>query len=238
MAVSYYFNKQPLTEQSLIEDLVVESIKIHGIDLKYLPRTLINQDQIFEEDLISMFKRAYTIEGYLKEVNGYGGRGDLISKFGLEIRDTMTFVVSQRRYEEEVGNSQLKPRPYEGDIIYVPITNDYMEIKYVVTTSPFFTLGKNYVYELKCEKLEYSSERINTGIPDIDKVVSAYSIANTGPISISTEDLFVLTTQSSNNIIIEFDEVSTVEKFAQNEELQFESDSIIDFTVRNPFGVA
>lgn len=237
MAVSYYFNKQPTNEQTLIENLVVESIKIHGNELKYLPRTLINQDQIFEEDLLSMFKRAYTIEGYIREVNGYGGRGDLISKFGLEIRDTMTFVISQRRYEEEVGNSQLKPRPYEGDIIYVPITNDYMEIKYVATTTPFFTLGKNYVYELKCEKLEYSSERIVTGIPDIDKVVSQYSIANTGPLSLTTEDLYILSTESSNNITIEFDEVSNVEKYAQNEELQQESDQIIDFSVSNPFGV-
>lgn len=237
MAVSFYFNKQPTNEQNLIEDLVVESIKIHGNELKYLPRTLINQDQIFEEDLLSMFKRAYTIEGYIKEVNGYGGRGDLISKFGLEIRDTMTFVISQRRYEEEVGNSQLKPRPYEGDIIYVPITNDYMEIKYVITTTPFFTLGKNYVYELKCEKLEYSSERITTGIPDIDKVTTQFSLANTGPMSLTTEDLSILSTESSNNIIIEFEEISNVEKYAQNEELQQESDQIIDFSVNNPFGV-
>lgn len=237
MATSFYFNKQPFTEQKLVEDLVVESIKIHGIDLKYLPRTLVNQDQIFEEDLLSLFKRAYTIEGYVREVNGYGGRGDLISKFGLEIRDTMSFVISQRRFEEEVGNSQQTPRPYEGDIIYVPMTNDYMEIKYVITTTPFFTLGKNYVYEIKCEKLEYSSERIITGIPDIDKVVTQFSVANTGPISITTEDLYTLTTQSSNNIIIEFEEIGNVEKYAQNEELQEESEQIIDFSVNNPFGV-
>lgn len=237
MVTSLYFNKQPSSEQDLVEDLVVESIKIHGVDLKYLPRTLIDQDQIFEEDVLSLFKRAYTIEGYVKEVNGYGGRGDLISKFGLEIRDTMTFVISQRRYEEEIGSYQTSSRPYEGDIIYVPITNDYMEIKYVITTTPFFTLGKNYVYELKCEKLEYSSERIATGIPDIDKVTTQYSLANTGPMSLTTEDLSILSTESSNNIIIEFTEISNVEKYAQNEELQQESDQIIDFSVNNPFGV-
>lgn len=236
MAVSYYFNKQPRNEQSLIEDLVVESIKINGIDIKYLPRTLVNQDQIFEEDVLSIFTKAFTIEAYPKEVMGYGGKGDILSKFGLEIRDTFTFVIAVRRFQEEVRNIINTSRPLEGDIIYVPQTNDYLEVGYVDMTTPFFTLGRTYVYELRCNKLEYSSERIQTGIPDIDKIVPQYTMANTGPISITTEDQYVLMTEASNNIIVEFADTSTREPYSQNNVLETESDKIIDFSVSNPFG--
>ncbi len=236
MATSRYFNKQSKNEQSLIEDLVVESIKIHGIDIKYLPRTLVNQDQIFEEDLLSIFTNAFNIEAYPKEVMGYGGKGELLSKFGLEIRDTFTFVIAIRRFQEEVRNTINTPRPFEGDIIYVPTTGDYLEVGFVDTNVPFFTLGRTYVYELKCNKLEYSSERIVTGIPEIDKIVPRLSIANTGPVSITTEDQNILLTEANNNIIIEFTDVSDKETFAQNDVLETESDKIIDFTVNNPFG--
>lgn len=236
MATNYYFNKSYGREQNLIEDLTIEAIQINGLDLKYLPRTLIDLDDIFKEDLVSRFTRAYTIEGYVREVEGFGGQHELISKFGLEIRDTLTFDIAKRRYREEVGNYVNNIRPMEGDIIYFPTTDGYYEIKYVNTTNPFYTLGKNHVFELKCELFEFSSEDIATGIPEIDIPISKYSLANTGPVAISSETGLALETENDLNIEVEFHTEYRQERNFQNIIIQTQSNNIIDFSENNPFG--
>ncbi len=236
MTVNPHFNKTYSQEQNLVESLVVESIKIHGYDFNYLPRTLINHDQIFEEDVLSVFNKAHTLEMYLQEVNGYAGQGDLLSKFGLEIRDNITLVCSKRRFIEEIGNHQTYKRPMEGDIIYFPISEDFFEIKYVKTFSPFFVLGKNYVFELKCMKLEYSHENIDTGIPNIDVLTSSYSLANTGEVILSTERSIPLSTSNGAILNIGYPSTQDITNDAQNNTFQEESDNIVDFSVNNPFG--
>ena len=236
MATNYYFNKSYKREQNLIEDLTIESIQIYGLELKYLPRTLVNLDDIFKEDLISLFERAYSIEGYVKESMGFGGAHEMVSKFALEIRDTITFNIAKRRYMEEIGNYETNVRPMEGDLIYFPVTESYFEIKYVNTTSPFFQLGKNYVFEIKCELFEFSSERIDTGIPEIDDTITKYSMANTGPIAILTETGDVLRTEANTNLEIEYSVEYREERNFQIIIIQTESDGIMDFTVTNPFG--
>jgi len=236
MAVNFYFDKSYKQEQDLVEDLVVESIQIHGLELKYLPRTLVKLDDIFKEDLISLFDRAYTLEGYVVETTGFGGQGDMITKFGFEIRDSMSFNISKRRYMEEIGNHENNVRPMEGDIIYFPTTGSYFEIKYVNTTTPFFTLGKNYVFLIKCELFEFSSERIDTGIPEIDNTINKFSLANTGPTSILTELGIELETEDDKVIEMEYNTEYRQERNFQNIIIQTESDLITDFSVTNPFG--
>lgn len=235
MTTNPYINKQSIQEQNLVEDLVIESIKINGYDISYLPRTLIKHDQIFEEDVLSVFNQAYTLEMYMMDFNGYTGQGDLLSKFGYEVRDNLTLVCSKRRYEEEIGNYLQFKRPMEGDIIYFPISDDFFEVKYVKNFSPFFALGKNYIYELKCMKLEYAHERINTGIPDIDSI-SSYSLANTGDIPLATERSIPLITSNGTLLTIGFPTTQDLTNDAQNNDFQEESDDIVNFTESNPFG--
>jgi len=104
VATSFYFNKAAVSEQRLLEDLTIESIKINGIDTYYLPRTLFNKDQIFKEDVLSIFKRGYFVEMYPKNVQGFAGEKDILTKFGVEIREQITFVMAKRRYEDEIGD--------------------------------------------------------------------------------------------------------------------------------------
>jgi hypothetical protein len=155
-----------------MEDNVVESIKIMGHDVRYLPREVYDaQDNIFGESVNSKFTRAYNIEMYLANVEGYEGDGDFFSKFGLEIRDTSNFVVSRRSFERYVPSS-IARRPREGDLIYVPVLDKIFEIKFVEEELMFFSLGKKtpYIYELRCEVFRYSNEDLDTGVEVIDDI--------------------------------------------------------------------
>ena len=175
MAVSHYFNNfssTAINEQRLMEDNVVESIKIMGHDVWYVPREGFNDtDPIYGENPQSKFEKAYNVEMYLANVEGYEGDGDFFSKFGVEIRDTSNFIVSRRSFERYVPSS-LCIRPREGDLIFVPVLQKLFEIKFVEEELMFFSLGKRtpYIYELRCELFRYSQESINTGVEEIDHV--------------------------------------------------------------------
>jgi len=169
MATNKYFtNYNSAYEQRLIEDLVVETIKIHGLDMYYLPRELNTQPNIFGDDPISSFRQHFIVEMFLETVDGFEGDGDFIGKFGLEIRDSATFVVSKKRF----GETTTSPtRPKEGDLLYFPLAKKFFEIKFVEHENPFYQLGKNYVYSLSVELFQYSEESINTQLDDIDNAV-------------------------------------------------------------------
>lgn len=175
MAVSNYFNNYSgvvTNEQRLLEDVVTESIKIMGHDCWYVPREGFDPtDPIYGENTKSKFERAYLMEFYLANVEGYEGDGDFFSKFGLEIRDTSNFICSRRTFERYVPSS-IAIRPREGDLIFVPVLQKLFEIKFVEEELLFFSIGKRspYIYELRCELFRYSQESINTGVEDIDHV--------------------------------------------------------------------
>jgi hypothetical protein len=184
MATSQYFsNYSARNEQNLIEDLIVESIKIMGFDGFYL--TIDNEsdrDILFGEDPTKKFKTAFPVELYLSNIMDYSGEGDVFSKFGLEIRNTVQVLISKRTFEQRILHNTFT-RPREGDLIYVPFLNgegELFEIKFTNQAKDFFMLGKKtpYFYELDLEKFKYSNEVIATGVPDIDIVVtqSAYTL--------------------------------------------------------------
>jgi hypothetical protein len=183
MATSHYFNNfspSTINEQRLLEDLIVESIKIMGHDCFYIPRTAYDSvDEIFGEINNSKFTSAYAIEAYIANVQGYEGDGDYFSKFGLEIRDNTNIVLSRRSFERYVPSNQTI-RPREGDLLYVPVMQKLFEIKFVEEELMFFSLGKRnpYIYELRCELFRYSNETIDTGVEEIDVIEkeTAYSI--------------------------------------------------------------
>jgi len=134
MPRNVYFSQAVKSEQNLYEDLIIESLQIYGQDVYYIPRTLVNRDDILNEDPASKFDDAYLLEMYIENTEGFEGSGDLYSKFGLEIRDECTFIVSRRRWETRVGifsDNVIDPRPQEGDLIFLPMTNSFFEISYV-----------------------------------------------------------------------------------------------------------
>lgn len=167
MATNSYFARQP-SEQNVIEDLTIETIKIHGFDMVYIPRTLVNEDELFGEDTISKFTEGNQIEMYIESVDGFEGEGDFISKFGLQIKDSVSLILSQKRFDETMGHKLT--RPNEGDLIYFPLTQGLFEIKFVEHENPFYQLGKLYTYKLSCELFTYSQEQIDTGFSDVDSL--------------------------------------------------------------------
>ena len=157
-------------EQNVVEDLTIEIIKSMGRDMVYIPRTLVNTDDLFGEDTQSKFDDGYQLEMYVASVDGFEGEGDILSKFGIEIRDKMDLIVSRKRFEETVGIYESTTRPKEGDLIYFPLSKTLFEINFVEHENPFYQLGKLFTYRLSCEVFTYSQEEIDTGYTDIDTV--------------------------------------------------------------------
>ena len=189
MPTNVFFNHAVNTEQQLYEDLVVESLRFYGHDTFYLPREIIEEDSIFNEDVQSKFGDAYGVEMYIENTDGFEGDGDLMSKFGIEVRDTATFVISLRSWERFISldsNLATSLRPNEGDLIYFPLTNSMFEIKFVEHEDPFYQVGKLFVFKLRCELFEYSGEDFDTGNVDVDVIedqqayVISMTLANTG----------------------------------------------------------
>ena len=181
MPRSVYFSQAVKSEQNLYEDLIIESLGIYGQDVYYIPRTLVNRDAILGEDPASKFDDAYLLEMYIENTEGFEGSGDLYAKFGLEVRDDATFIVSRRRWETRVGvfsDNLVDPRPQEGDLIFLPMTNSFFEISYVEDDSPFYQLSNLPVYRMQCTLFEYNDEDFETGINDIDEATakSAYQL--------------------------------------------------------------
>jgi len=188
MPTNHYFNPFPekiTQEQLLVEDLVIEALKIYSMDVYYLPKESRDQiDRLMGEEQLRSFGSAYTIEMYVENVSGMEGEGDLISKFGLEIRDEMTVLVSRRRFNFTIPSLS---RPREGDIIYIPLVQNFMEITFVEHENQqamFYTLGRGrggnvYVYALRLKQFVFSNEQIQVGVQEVDDQISeSYQLTN------------------------------------------------------------
>ena len=167
MATNLYFNNVTShAEQELINELTSEVIKIHGMDVFYIPRTIVKEDLIIGEDVLSKFSSSYEIEMYLKGTEGFGGEGDLVSKFGLDVRDEVIFTVHKDRFNLITSMD----KPLEGDLVFLPINKGLFEIKFVEHEQPFYQSGKNYSFDITCELFQYSEEQMETGIEDVDQI--------------------------------------------------------------------
>ena len=171
MARNSYFAQGTINEQNLMEDIIIESMKIYGNDVCYIPRTLISKDNILGEDRLSEFTNSYPIEMYFEQIDNFDGQGAMLQKFGLMVEQSATLVVARKRWQQLIGihgDTIIPTRPCEGDLIYFPLSKGLFEIKFVKHQDPFYQIGKLYVYKLQIELFQYASERINTGIADID----------------------------------------------------------------------
>jgi len=238
MATSVYFNNfQSSNEQGLIEDLVIESIRIYGHDVYYLPRTLSNLDEVFGQSPVAEFNSNYYLEMYIKNVEGFAGDGDFMSKFNLQIRDQITFTVARRTFYNEVTREKESIiRPQEGDIIYFPLNKKLFQIQFVEHESVFYQLGALQMWDIQCELFEYSGERFNTGIADIDSIERNYSLDMVS-YSIKTSDGKTLTDFDGFPIVQSGYDIDTQagDIFADNSEIQTEGDNFIDFSEKDPF---
>lgn len=217
MATNPYFrNYNNPNEQNLFDSLVIESIRIYGVDTLYITRSLRSVDEILNEDDLSVYDKTFDIEMYVKTVDGFAGEGDFLSKFGLTIRDQVTFTVAIRTFEKHV--TRVFPslvRPLEGDLVYFPFNGKFFKIMHVEHESVFYQVGSLNVFDLKCELLEYSNERFETGIDLIDHYYD----------DVNTENQQV----SSLDTLFEKDPV------AKNIFFEEEGQNIIDFSEVDPF---
>lgn len=264
MARNRFFNQYtPVKqEQNLIEDLIIESIKIYGVDAYYLPRTHVNLDRLFGEDASMKFDDALEMEMYVKSYEGFQGQEDFLSKFGLQIDEQITFVVAQKRFKQslkqcflteysynvvmEDGNELLQEstydyesiiRPREGDLIWFPMAGYLYEVKFTENIENFFQLGKLYTYELRCERYEYSSEKLDTGITDIDNVEETFSQSSEFVAKLTSEDDTIILAEDGTYIVVDDNNIERQDVTADNQYLQSKigEDDILDFSERNPF---
>lgn len=237
MATSTYFNNFASSqEQLLLENLIIESIKIYGNDVYYLPRRADKVDELYGESAVMSFDTAYMVEMYINSVDGFTGDGSFMSKFGLEIRDEVTFTVAQRIFNEEVDTYEeiTLHRPREGDLIFFPLNDKCFQIKYVNNKPYFYQLGALQTYQLTCELFEYSGEKFTTGIAEIDKLQKNHSI-DILDYAIKTEDGYYLVDENGDYIVNEKFNLETIDPNADNDWIQQESDQYLDFTEYDPF---
>jgi hypothetical protein len=237
MSTNFYFNNfNNSQEQLLIENLVIESIKIYGHDVYYVPRRIKNKDEIYGEDSVSEYTMAYEIDMYIRSYDSYEGDGAFLSKFNLEIRDQVTFTVAVRNFRDEVGNYESFERPREGDLIYLPMADRLFVIKYVNKAPIFYQMGSIQMYDVVTEMFEYSGEKMSTGIAAIDNIQRDYSL-DLNVFAILSEEGYYILDEDGNEILQDqynFD-TQAGDSFADNDEIEAEADAIIDFSEIDPF---
>lgn len=179
----FFRNYTSKSEQKLIEDLIIEQIQINGIDIVYAPASAIAKDKVLGEDPCRAFSRAYTIESYFENIDGFQGMKYFVSRMGGKIDKKVTFVISKRRFEQIVKTegpnnfnlgvaNALPVRPNEGDWIYFPLTNEMFEIDFANHESVFYQLGKIYVWKLECTMIDFANETVHTGNKEIDSIAA------------------------------------------------------------------
>lgn len=216
MTSVFFNNFNSYAEQTLIEDLITESLSIYGHTVYYLPRTIEKKDEIYSEDILSTYDEAYEFDMYLKSYDSYEGDGTFLSKFNLEIRDQVTFSIARRAFGNEI--SAYRPdiqRPREGDLVYSTMMKRIFVIKYVNNSAIFYQMGDLQTWDIVCEVWEYSNERFRTGNSEIDQIEELYSVSN-----VFNDDKY---------------EEAMGDVFATNKEFQDEGTGIIDWSETDPF---
>jgi hypothetical protein len=235
MSTNFFFNNfKSSQEQYLLENLIIEAIRIYGENMYYIPRTINNYDKIYGADDQSSYDRAIEIEMYIKSVDGFSGDGNFMSKFGIEIRDQVVFSVAQRVFIQEVGTVTTQLRPNEGDLIYFPLNQKCFQIKSVSKLEMFYQLGGLQTWELTCENFEYSSESFNTGIPEIDSIQNVFD-TNLLDWIVMDENEFKLLTEDGDYLSLED---TPVESFSDSIQIENEAVLFVDFTSVDPFSEA
>lgn len=239
MVTSVFFNNfRSFPEQKLIEDLIVESIRVYGTDVYYLPRTVFKADEVLNENQYVAFRDALQLEMYVKSVDGFEGDGQLLGKFGLEVRDQITLIVSRRGFDRDVLPYANIQRPREGDLIFIPFLDAAYMIKFAEQNPTMFQMGTLQTWELVCELYEYSNEIFNTGVPEIDqRFAELYISMDDTDNVLMTENGVILATEGFDSLILDSEEeYNEFYAYGDNKEINIESSKVLDFTELSPFG--
>ena len=243
MPTSVYFDTGTTAEQRLYENIIIEQLRAFGQDVYYLPRKLVNEDTLFGEDRLSSFNDAYIIEMYLDNIEGYEGQQEMMTRFGLDIQNEATWVVSKRRFEQLISTDQnliVSTRPNEGDLIYFPKGKKLFEIGFVDHDDPFYQIQNLPVFKLRCRTFEYSHEDMATGISAIDAIETGASLDALGyqlVLESGTDSgTNYLLTEDGAWIISEDYSVDTIDTSSDSDFFETQGDSILDFSEINPFG--
>lgn len=228
----YFDNFTSANEQRLYEDIVMESIQIHGLDVSYCPRTLNNYDPIYGADTSSSYNSSYQIEMYIKDVDGFTGDKNIFTLAGLEIKDRIVFVVSRTRFNNIIGIKTNLQRPLEGDLVYFPLYGAAFQIKYVENRPYFYQFGDLPTYELQCELWDYSGESLHTGVPALDNlaVTSSTNLLTHG---LLTDQYWSIIT--SDGSILEESSFSNIDIIDDSNAIQIESDGILEWDRSDAF---
>ena len=243
MPTNVYFDSGTTAEQRLYENLIIEQLRAFGHDVYYLPRKLVNEDTLFGEDRLSSFNDAYMIEMYLDNVEGFEGQKEMMTRFGLDMQDEATWVVSKRRFEQLISTDQnliVTTRPNEGDLIYFPKAKKLFEIGFVDHDDPFYQINNLPVFKMRCRTFEYSSEALDTGITEIDAIETSEStdaLAYQIVLESCTESgTNYLVTEDGAFIVQEEYNIDTIDSSSDSVYFETQGDSILDFSETNPFG--
>lgn len=221
-------------EQRLLEELVMESIKIYGQDIYYLPMVVVDKDTLYGEVPLARYNNAYPVEMYIKNVDGFGGDGTFLSKFNIEIRDEIEFSISSRIFAEEVGVAEDLFRPREGDLLWFPMVERMFKISFVNQRPVFHQLGTIAFVDLKCQMFEYSNEIFNTGIYEIDQISEDFSMTAGGN-GVLLESGEELVDENGYTILTEAATTTSTKINSDNAIIQTEGNEFIDFTEIDPF---
>lgn len=235
-----FFPKNNTIEQNLLQGLIDESIKVMGHTYYYLPRFIQKEDLVLGEDVLSKFKFALAMEMFHDQSKGWAANDNIISKFGLMIQNEMVFVISKPAWDREIVSypdlltMKTYSRPQEGDLIYDPVSKSLLEIKFVKdTNTDYFQFGKVYQFQLTCEFFYYDSEKIETGISDIDAFSrNSLDLPNW---QIATEDGYYLASEDCGYLILDYIEVPSQADQKYGTVFTEESQQI-GFNIKNPFG--
>ena len=243
MPTNVYFDTGTTAEQILYESLIIEQLSVFGQDVYYLPRKLINKDTLFGEDASSSFNDAYIIEMYLDDIEGYQGQKEMMTRFGIDMQDEATFVVSKRRFEQLISLDQnliVSTRPNEGDLIYFDKSKKLFEISFVDHDDPFYQLANLPVYKLRCRTFDYSHEDMATGVSDIDAIETTHgldALEYQVTLESGTESgTNYLITEDGDWIVSEAYSVAEADLTSDSDWFETQGDSILDFSEMNPFG--
>ena len=251
-------------EQDLAEQLVIESIKMYGHDIRYIPRVVADENPLFAQDELNQFTQAALLEVYIKSVEGFDGQGDFLSKFGIQIDDQVIFTVAQKRFLQATSDEMIMgengwnmlqesgdemvmednnsegysitgyTRPHEGDLIYFPLVGHLFEIKHVEHEEVFYQFGALQTYDLRCELFRYSSERFSTGNTAIDGIETSFSMDQLF-YEMLTESGDKLLDEAGGTIIVEH-RIEDIDATANNEFFASNTESRIQWSETNPFG--
>jgi hypothetical protein len=230
----YVNNFKNTGEQNLWNDIVIESIKMFGQDMFYLPKTEVSYDEIYGEDDMTKFEYAYPIEMYIRNTYGFEGEGEFMSNMGLQVQDEVTFTVSKTVFEQEITPPTGQFRPEEGDLVYFPLNKKLFQVAYVNYKPFFYQFGQLQTYDLICRNFTYSNEEIDTGIEEIDELESKYSNSIENYLLLSPTGVSILS-EEGKPILVDLYQNAYNDATDDGEELQEEAEDVIDWSETDPF---